>query len=244
LDDFIACNPEKIESSKYDIDIMSVTGTGNIYNPLTPHHYIQRAKELYAKYNDSDELIEKLILTDCISNCKKSIDYIMDNILNFFGLLRGKEPYGTKFRMFQIMNLLPLMTLNELKNSRNKMEHEHEIPNRSDVKRYVEICEYFYAVFNRFSSNLGYQISFENDSDRFEAVYDYEKYIFQVKIPTKTIIGYKRGGLKELMGKEPNTIVDVKIIEFHRPKTSRINRFSEPEKSYVKWCGFLLRVQL
>jgi len=120
--------------------------------PITPREYLKYAQ------SDIKEKGKKGLI-NALSNSKRSIDCLVETILNSLGIAPDKiQPNAIKFcnevlnskdkniepqslKLFCALGFAPSFLISEVRLLRNKVEHEYEIPNLYDVVKAVEVAE-------------------------------------------------------------------------------------------------------
>lgn len=147
---------ELFEKATLNFKNLSVGYADNInfknYFDLIPENYLFFAKE-DLKQRDERGLINAL------SNVKRAIDCLIENILKNFGINIKKIPKvaldfckevlnddnnhinPSSLRLFCALGLAPSILVSEVRNLRNKVEHEFSNPKKEDVLRAYEVAE-------------------------------------------------------------------------------------------------------
>ncbi len=121
--------------------------------PVTPREYLK-----YSKQDLKDKSNKGLI--NALSNAKRSIDCLIEatlmglniNIKNNIpkeamefsnSILEGEDKniQPSQLKLFCALGFAPSFLISEVRELRNKIEHDFEIPERNDVKKAIEVAE-------------------------------------------------------------------------------------------------------
>ncbi|TCB72666.1 hypothetical protein E0H88_00170 [Acinetobacter sp. ANC 4216] len=119
---------------------------------LTPEDYLNFTKQDLKQRDDRG-------LINALSNAKRSIDCLIENILKNFDINikrlpkaaldfcdevlkdESKQIHPLSLRLFCALGLSPRILVSEVRNLRNKVEHEFNNPKSEDVLRAYEVAE-------------------------------------------------------------------------------------------------------
>jgi len=242
-------DPRKIDPDRVKLEELTVSGFGQLYNWVLPIDYIRRAKNLYEDYEEPEDIQKKLILSDALSNCKKAIEYQVDTILSYFGMLKKRTSLGQKIELIQLMDILPLDLIKSLIDFRNKTEHEHYLPEKYDVKAFINISEMFHRIFNKLKTSFIFEcLIYINDEEYFGLFFDERTNKITIKIPIGEEVipeNEKPTGLLAHVLPAPKTRTIFSTQTISSPSLrKKIKNYSEKDKLYLLWAGFLMKIQL
>ncbi|MCK4357906.1 MAG: hypothetical protein KAW92_04060 [Candidatus Cloacimonetes bacterium] len=117
---------------------------------ISPEKYLVYAKKDFKSTDDRG-------LINSLSNSKRAIDCQIDvilkylnlnlnynNILNFCNhFVDDEQSLPFKLKVIKAYNLAPVITISNIRNLRNKVEHEYKIPNKTEVISAIELAELF-----------------------------------------------------------------------------------------------------
>ena len=113
---------------------------GNIDIPIydiTAEQFLE-----FAKNAISSETKESIV--NAVSNLKRAIDCEMDLFFESMNIKRIFDKNNLKFeiksKFFLDAGLLPTHSINKINTIRNKLEHEYQMPQISDVRTYYELA--------------------------------------------------------------------------------------------------------
>ncbi|SSR05125.1 Uncharacterised protein [Acinetobacter baumannii] len=152
----ISTAKELFDTVSLDYKNLSVSYSDNIdfvnYFDFKPEDYLYFAKsDLMEK--------DKRGLINALTNAKRAIDCLIENILKNFDIkikkipkvaldfceeVLGDESKNIKplsFRLFCALGLSPIILVKEVRSLRNKVEHEFNNPQKEDVLRACEVAE-------------------------------------------------------------------------------------------------------
>ena len=132
---------------------------------ITPSEYLKFSKEDYKVSNTKSWI-------NSISNAKRAIDCQIDTIIkslkidtsdknlsNFCNaILIEEKSLPFKLQIIKALNLAPVFLISNIRNLRNKVEHEYSPISKEDAKSAIELAEFF---LNSVKSKFEKMASFE-----------------------------------------------------------------------------------
>lgn len=159
---------------------------------VTPDEFLEFAKQDYINK-------DKKGLVGAVTNSKRAIDCQIDWIMSYLGYdylnfnekkypsiikaitdleknekLSGK--FSLKLRFIQVLEIAPTFLISQIREIRNKLEHEYILPSEKKAKEAIEIAELFInatqnKMFNKFATDYSIQNKYEEEERKLVAPY-------------------------------------------------------------------------
>jgi hypothetical protein len=166
------------------IEIREITNFRLFHFSVTPREYLKYAKQDLKDTNNKG-------LINALSNAKRSIDCLIDATLkglniniknnlpkeavefsNTILIGEDKNIQPNQLKLFCALGFAPSFLISEVRELRNKIEHDFELPERNDVKKAIEVAELLIETVDNkgvhsytlsiFDTNKGQKIDIEN----------------------------------------------------------------------------------
>ena len=131
-----------------------------------PEKYIDFARE------DINDGIGNRVCINAVGNAKRALHLQVENLCDAFAWKRVKKkrsyPFGVKLEFISDCGIISPAILSRLNKTRNRVEHDYDIPTMEEAVDYIDIVELFVSatkgILNRFPSSITFELFDDEDA--------------------------------------------------------------------------------